>query len=387
MNLFDFLGPPPPPPWEAQPDSFGYFHGDQPVPCTRAQLEEICAVRAIPGRVWVPGSGGPVPPEEVPFLMAVLRRRLMGRPLQVAGIVAGVGGLLVAQEAMRGGLSLGSPAALYLAMVVALLGMAGQAVWHAARLTPAGFHRMVVQASQSARVARRPVVYTRILAGMMILGGIAQLASLALSDGLAGVMSFVASTPDFGATAAAMIPDALRDGEWYRLVTAAFVHGGPVHFGVNFMALLMLGRDTENYAPRGWLPPVFLLSVLGGSGLSLLLPPDAGSVGNSGGLVGVIAFLGVLAWRRPGDVPPGLLRGILVNLGMLGMIGLVGYAVIDNAGHAGGAIAGGLIGLILIPSDEKRAAWVPGRMLARMGDAVIGILAIFALLTAWLLLA
>jgi rhomboid protease GluP len=170
------------------------------------------------------------------------------------------------------------------------------------------------------------------------------------------------------------------------MLTAAFVHGGLLHFGVNFMALMALGRDTETYAGQDLLPVVFLGSILGGTALGILLPPDVASVGNSGGLVGVIAFLGVLAWRRPGQVPPGFLNAILLNVALLLGIGVVGYALIDNAGHAGGGLVGAALGLAFIPTARRKPVWAPGRAWKVAGWIAMAILAAAAGLTARLVL-
>jgi membrane associated rhomboid family serine protease len=192
---------------------------------------------------------------------------------------------------------------------------------------------------------------------------------------------------DFGAIPAAVWSEAvLADGEWWRLLTAAFVHGGMLHFAVNLMALIALGRETEMYAGKGLLPLVFLLSALGGSVLGVLMPPDVPSVGSSGGLVGVIAFQGILAWRRPHQVPPGFLNTAMINVALLVGIGLVGYAYVDNAAHAGGFLVGGAAGLLLVPSRTARPEWEPGQPVQTAGVVSLVILAAACLWTAFLVI-
>lgn len=369
MNLSDFFGLPELPPWETFPASYGYVARGQPVLCSRDELARVCEREAIPHQVWTPESGGLVPPQEVPFLLAAIRRRL-ARAARGRTLLFGLlGGGIALNEARSTGLSLGSPAALYLALALALVGITGHAWWKAARLSPGGFVALRREAELSARVRRRPVVYTRWLVGMMLLGGVAQL----LAD--------PAMVNDYGVLPAAA---GIEPDEWWRLLTAAFVHGGPIHFAVNLMALLVLGREVEMYAGRSYLPIVFLASILGGTVLTTVLPPDAASVGNSGGLVGVIGFLGVLAWRRRQQVPPGFLNNVVVNVALLVGIGVVGYAYVDNAGHGGGLITGTLLGLALIPSAESRPYWEPGRSIQAAGLASLVVLGAAAVLTALL---
>lgn len=375
MNLSDFFGlpAPPPPPWEAFPASYGYIVRGQPVLCSRDELARVCEQERIPHQVWTPESGGLLPPQEVPFLLRAIRRRLSRAARGRTLLFALIGALLVTHEAGQSGLTLGSPAALYLGIVVALVGLTAHSWWKAARLTPEGFVALRREAEQAARVPRRPVVHTRWLVGMMVLGGAAQLLA---AGGLVepyGVMP-----------AAVSAEPVLLGGEWWRLLTAAFVHYGPIHFGVNLMALLALGRETETYGGRGLLPLVFLVSVLGGSALGIVTPPPDPSVGNSGGLVGVIAFLGVLGWRRRHQVPPGFLNTVLINVALLVGIGVVGYAYVDNAGHAGGFIAGGLLGLALVPSAASRPHWEPGVRIAGAGLASLAVLAAAAAWTAFI---
>ena len=131
---------------------------------------------------------------------------------------------------------------------------------------------------------------------------------------------------------------------------------------------------------------MFLLSALGGSLLGVVMPPDVPSVGSSGGLVGVIAFQGTLAWRRPHQVPPGFLNTALINVALLVGIGLVGYAYVDNAAHAGGFLVGGAVGLLVVPSRKARPEWEPGKAIETAGNVSLAILAAACLWTAFLVI-
>jgi membrane associated rhomboid family serine protease len=138
--------------------------------------------------------------------------------------------------------------------------------------------------------------------------------------------------------------DAIRAGEWWRLLTVGLVHGGPLHLAVNAMFLYDLGRIVEQlFGPRR-----MLLVLWGGvatGALASYLTHPAPSVGISGGLfalVGAMLAQGIRYWRRLAPAGRRLfLRGpveiVILNAGL----GLV-LPYIDNAGHLGG-LAGGLL--------------------------------------------
>jgi membrane associated rhomboid family serine protease len=152
--------------------------------------------------------------------------------------------------------------------------------------------------------------------------------------------------------AAGLVKDAVRRGEWWRLLTATYLHGSAWHLWANLGALSALGRVFEAYTARARLALVYLAAAIGGSVVSLVLLPHTNSIGASGAIMGVAGFLLVLAWRRPHEVPPWLLRGALLTFGLTAYIGFFGFAFIDNAAHAGGAVAGMVVGLATIRGQK-----------------------------------
>ena len=157
---------------------------------------------------------------------------------------------------------------------------------------------------------------------------------------------------DASIEAAGLVKPAARAGEWWRLLTATYLHGGIVHFWFNFAALRTLAPLVEAYAPRPRLPLVYLAAGLAGNVASLFLLPNQASIGASGAILGLVGYLLVLGFRRPDEMPPLLRRGLLSTLGLTAALGIVGFALIDNAGHAGGTAAGALIGALTIPRTD-----------------------------------
>lgn len=133
-------------------------------------------------------------------------------------------------------------------------------------------------------------------------------------------------------------------GEWWRLGTAVFLHGGLAHLAVNLWALWVGGRLTERLYGSGALLILYLISGLAGSIASVLWHPQGViSVGASGAVFGVFgALLAFLAAHRRA-IDPGALWRVAVPAMVFVAASLVFGATqpgIDNAAHLGGLAAG-----------------------------------------------
>lgn len=164
-----------------------------------------------------------------------------------------------------------------------------------------------------------------------------------------GVIQFVVSVigrgerPDI--LAAALIKPLVASEPW-RLLTGPMLHGSVMHLLMNVSALVALGPVLERSTHRKLLAPVWLAGALAGSLLSWAVLP-ATSVGASGGLMGIFAFLLVMSWRRAKLLPSDFLNSLLRNLLVTAVFGALAWAIIDNAAHLGGFLAGGFIGLLV----------------------------------------
>ena len=144
----------------------------------------------------------------------------------------------------------------------------------------------------------------------------------------------------------------LRHREYWRILTGACIHGGIIHFIFNSLSFLSLGRVFEVLSNHAHLSLVFLLSVIGGNVLSLIFFPGVPSIGASGGIVGLLGYLTVYAFRRRQFVSAGFRKNLLMNIGFMLVVGLALREVVDNFGHIGGLITGAVYGFVQIPSDE-----------------------------------
>jgi len=145
---------------------------------------------------------------------------------------------------------------------------------------------------------------------------------------------------------AALVKPRVWAGEWWRLLTVAFLHGHPLHLFCNSFALLHLSRVIASLAPVRLLLPLLLLSLVTGSVASLLLMPHATSVGASGGIMGLLGFLTVHGFRFRGYLPRGIGSGVLRSAGAMVILGIIGAGFIDNAAHAGGFSGGAIFALL-----------------------------------------
>lgn len=136
----------------------------------------------------------------------------------------------------------------------------------------------------------------------------------------------------------------IEQGEYYRLVTSAFIHYGLLHLAFNMFGLYLLGGALERYAGTWRFAAVYLLSALSGSFGALLLSPDALTAGASGAIFGLMGALVVLERQRGiallgGSIGPLLLVNLIFTFAYAGSISVGGHL----GGLAGGVVTGFLL--------------------------------------------
>lgn len=139
-------------------------------------------------------------------------------------------------------------------------------------------------------------------------------------------------------------------GEWWRVSLAPLLHASYSHLFGNCFALLFVGVRLEPMIGRAWFPMIFVASALGGVAGSLIgNPPGMPSVGASGAITGLIGALFVVSFRPADPVEQRSMRRTSLWFGIPSLLPLAFAASgdVDYAAHAGGAIAGSAIGLVL----------------------------------------
>ena len=166
-------------------------------------------------------------------------------------------------------------------------------------------------------------------------------------------------------------------GQWWRLLTATFLHFGILHLALNMWALWGAGQLVEKLYGRAPFLTLYIFAGLCGNIGSLLWHPSVNSAGASGAIFGV--FGGLLAFMARGNmrVPRSILlahRNSALAFVAYNLFYGAAYAGIDNAAHIGGLAGGFLIGLLIAqPFDaEVRSRGYGSRaLLGTLGAIVV----------------
>ncbi|MBW6408621.1 rhomboid family intramembrane serine protease [Clostridium weizhouense] len=143
----------------------------------------------------------------------------------------------------------------------------------------------------------------------------------------------------------------IYEGEIWRLLTCAFLHGGLIHISCNMYMLYILGPQVEKiYGIKHYIN-IYLVSCLASSLLSFLLSPYI-SIGASGGIFGLLGAMLVFAIKERHKIE----KSSIINLiGIIVLNLIIGFSIanVDNKAHIGGFL-GGIISSYLILSFKKR---------------------------------
>lgn len=138
----------------------------------------------------------------------------------------------------------------------------------------------------------------------------------------------------------------VNQGELYRLITGAFLHGSVSHYIVNMYSLYVIGSQMEGFLGRWKYLGVYLFSALIGSLFSIIFntTPSVGASGAIFGLLGSLLYFGYHYRVYLGSVIKSqVLPIILINLA----IGFMSNGRIDNFAHIGGLVGGILMTMAL----------------------------------------
>ncbi len=159
----------------------------------------------------------------------------------------------------------------------------------------------------------------------------------------------------------AFVPD-----EPYRLITAAFLHDGILHIGLNMLILVLIGRQLEQILGWARFLLAYLVCAFGGS-VAVFVLDSSGTygLGASGGIFGLFAVFFLVARKLRADA-----NSILTTIG----INLVLTFVIPGISiwaHVGGLATGAVIGLVYTQLPPRPRVWQAVQLAAVVGVAVL----------------
>ncbi|MGA2345829.1 MAG: rhomboid family intramembrane serine protease [Candidatus Sulfotelmatobacter sp.] len=169
-------------------------------------------------------------------------------------------------------------------------------------------------------------------------------------------------------------------GDWWRLVTYMFLHGGLMHIAFNMWCLWDLGRLCESLYGRWTFAAIYLITGVAGGLASIAWNPEVLSVGASGAIFGLAGALAASFYLGEFSIPKvaiqGTLRSLLFFIGFNVLFGAM-VPGIDNACHGGGLVSGLILGALIArvapQHDSPRRIGVLGMLALAVVVAAFGV--------------
>ncbi len=167
-----------------------------------------------------------------------------------------------------------------------------------------------------------------------------------------------------------MAPWLVADGQWWRLITSTFMHGGIMHIAFNMYALYYLGPGIERFLGERRYALLYFLAALGGSTASFFFSDIASvSVGASGAIFGLMTATIVIGRAINQDVSQVMgLFAINIAIGFFS-------SGIDWRAHLGGAATGALIAWLMLTARKSRNPRIEW-----LGIAIVAMVLVLAVL-------
>ncbi|MBQ0903612.1 rhomboid family intramembrane serine protease [Micromonospora sp. U21] len=177
-------------------------------------------------------------------------------------------------------------------------------------------------------------------------------------SGFGGLMGGSTPLTNWGSVLGlAVFPDGtlggVADGEWYRLVTAMFLHYGVIHLLLNMWALWVLGRSLEaNLGPLRF-GALYLIAGLGGNVAAYLFSAqNSATAGASTAVFGLFAALIIIERKLGRDISQ------VIPILVINLVFTLTVPGISIPGHLGGLVVGGAMALVLAYAPRGRRTMV-----------------------------
>jgi membrane associated rhomboid family serine protease len=192
---------------------------------------------------------------------------------------------------------------------------------------------------------------------------------------LGGMLSGGSATGGGGLTGSELLSDGsvsratVDDGEWWRILTAGFLHTGFLHLAFNMFALYVLGQLLEPAIGHLRFALIYFASLLAGSFGALLLEPTAPTVGASGAVFGLMGAAFVIM-RHRGINPMESGLGLWLGLNLLITFTIPNISI---GGHIGGLVGGAVAALLMFDVRDRLRLpeVVPPVLVAALGAAAV----------------
>ena len=168
----------------------------------------------------------------------------------------------------------------------------------------------------------------------------------------------------------ALLGTLVAQGEWWRIITSGFLHGGWMHIVLNMIALYQVGCIVETVIGSARTAFAYGVSLIGSGVAVVLFAPHEITIGASGAIFGLFGTLVAMALRM-GRRGRALLNQVVVIVGLNLAYGFV-TPNISNVGHLGGLLSGFAIGALIVAMLPSRRSSSPAtRAEETTGDAPI----------------
>jgi membrane associated rhomboid family serine protease len=169
----------------------------------------------------------------------------------------------------------------------------------------------------------------------------------------------------------ALFGPAVANGDWWRLITAAFLHANLLHIGFNMLAIGWLGVPVERYLGHLRYLALYFVSGLAGSAGALIANPTSVTVGASGAIFGILGALLVIEYQATGNIAGQAFTLIVINL-----VFSFTFSGISIGGHIGGLVGGILATLALTRFGRGHVAYGRPGLLGVAALVGVGVLSV-----------
>jgi membrane associated rhomboid family serine protease len=226
---------------------------------------------------------------------------------------------------------------------------------------PQGVRKVTTGAARGVTFAGTTALVTKTLIGINVLVFLLELATGGPLSGLGGTVATK------GALFVGNETVGLAAGEWWRLITAGFLHAGIFHVGINMLLLWWFGAPLEEGLGRARFLGIYVVSLLAGSAGAILLDPQVATVGASGAVFGLFGAAFVLERQA------GITRGPAFTIIVLNLVLSFVIPGISIGGHIGGLVGGALAMLALTRLGRAHAVYGRPGLVGVLGVLAVGV--------------